>query len=47
MGTDITSIQKLLGHNGLKTTMIYTHISKKEIENIISSLDHLLKNKQP
>jgi site-specific recombinase XerD len=47
MGTDITSIQKLLGHNDLKTTMIYTHISKKEIENIISPLDHLLKNKQP
>ncbi len=26
-GTDISLIQKLLGHNNIKTTMVYTHIS--------------------
>jgi integrase/recombinase XerD len=46
MGTDITSIQKLLGHNDIKTTMIYTHISQKEMQNIISPLDQLIKNKR-
>jgi integrase/recombinase XerD len=45
MGTDITNIQKLLGHNDLKTTMIYTHISKKEVLNIVSPLDQLLRKK--
>jgi integrase/recombinase XerD len=47
MGTDITSIQKLLGHNDIKTTMIYTHISQKDMENIISPLDQLIRNKLP
>jgi len=28
-GTDILSIKELLGHNGIRTTMIYTHVSKK------------------
>jgi integrase/recombinase XerD len=47
MGTDISSIQKLLGHNDIKTTMIYTHISQKEMQNVISPLDQLIRNKQP
>jgi len=33
-GTDLALIQKLLGHNNIKTTMIYTHISQKAIQNI-------------
>jgi integrase/recombinase XerD len=45
MGTDISSIQKLLGHNDVKTTMIYTHISKREMESIISPLDQLIRQK--
>jgi integrase/recombinase XerD len=41
-GTDILSIKDLLGHNSLRTTMIYTHVSKKHISKIQSPLDKLL-----
>mgnify|MGYP003614873099 FL=1 len=41
-GTDILSIKKLLGHNSLRTTMIYTHISKEHINKIQPPLDKLL-----
>ncbi|MBD3273280.1 tyrosine-type recombinase/integrase [Candidatus Dependentiae bacterium] len=38
-GTDIRVIQKLLGHNSIKTTSIYAHVANKEISKIISPLD--------
>ena len=38
-GTDIISIKELLGHNIIKTTNIYTHVSKREIGKIRSPLD--------
>ncbi|MBK5284050.1 MAG: site-specific integrase [Bacteroidia bacterium] len=41
-GTDIISIKELLGHNSLKTTSIYTHVSKKHLSKIQSPLDKLL-----
>lgn len=40
-GTDISFIQKLMGHNDLKTTLRYTHVSQATIGNIISPLDRL------
>ena len=41
-GTDIFSIKELLGHQSLQTTMIYTHLSKKNISKIQSPLDKLI-----
>lgn len=40
-GTDLLSIKKLLGHNSLRTTMRYTHVSKAHISKIQSPLDKL------
>jgi len=40
-GTDIRFIQELLGHNSIKTTLIYTNVTNKSLRNIISPLDKL------
>lgn len=40
-GTDVMFIQKLLGHNDIKTTLRYVHVSKKDIKNIKSPLDSM------
>jgi site-specific recombinase XerD len=40
-GTDLLAIKELLGHNSLRTTMGYTHVSKKYINKIQSPLDKL------
>ncbi|MEE4354596.1 MAG: integron integrase, partial [Desulfatiglans sp.] len=38
-GYDIRTIQELLGHKNLQTTMIYTHVAKKNIFGVKSPLD--------
>ncbi|MEZ4888726.1 MAG: tyrosine-type recombinase/integrase [Chitinophagales bacterium] len=40
-GVDLRYIQKLLGHDSIKTTEIYTHITKKGMEKLQSPLDNL------
>jgi integrase/recombinase XerD len=40
-GVDVPKLQLLLGHSNLNTTMIYTHISNKQIKEIKSPLDQL------
>ena len=45
-GTNIRSVQLLLGHESLETTMIYTHVARKGVTGVISPLD-LLDGLQP
>jgi integrase/recombinase XerD len=40
-GTDLRYIQQILGHQSSRTTEIYTHVSKKQLQKIKSPLDDL------
>lgn len=41
-GTDLPTLQKLLGHNHLGTTLLYTHIGQTHLQQAGSPLDTLL-----
>jgi len=40
-GTDVVFIQKLLGHNNLKTTLRYLHVTNKDLLNILSPIEDI------
>ncbi len=40
-GTNIRTVQLLLGHESLETTMIYTHVARKGVTGVTSPLDLL------
>jgi site-specific recombinase XerD len=40
-GTDMVFIQKLLGHNNIKTTLVYAKVSNTMLSNVKSPLDSI------
>jgi len=40
-GVDIRKIQVLLDHSSIRSTLIYLHISKREMQKVVSPLDRM------
>lgn len=43
-GSDLRTIQELLGHASVQTTMVYTHVARKNALGVTSPLDRTLNN---
>ena len=41
-GIDIRYVQELRGHKDIRTTMIYSHLSKPAVNNVQSPLDRIM-----
>ncbi len=46
-GTDIRTIQALLGHGSIRSTTIYTHVSSAHIAKVKSPLDQVAPEEMP
>lgn len=40
-GTDVTAIQKLMGHESIRTTSVYLHLTQQDVLKVVSPLDTL------
>jgi site-specific recombinase XerD len=45
-GTDLRLIKELLGHKDIKTTLRYTHVSKRNLMSVRSPLDDLFDDEE-